>query len=274
MGDLLGRAWPFVLPGLLPVPALLHLPLLGRRGRMAWAALLGAIAASFVGDVLLLDHGGVSTLQVKTVFGRGEHGELHAWVVEQVSAPAWQWHLVVASWFALTGGLAWLHRNRPPAPPRPLAWSLLAFGSALAARLALEKTAAPEPIVWAVGVSAASFAIMPFFGWYCGARGHRFGRFVVQLLLANALQRLAVVVVGYVATMGALGTHLDTHSIPEITAPGIGRVGLTGPQAAWVHAILLPQMTFALVLTAVLGLVIGALPWWLARRGARAAGRS
>jgi hypothetical protein len=269
--ELLRDSLPFVLPGLLPVLALLHVPLLGRRGRIAWALLLLAIAIAFVGDVLLLDHSGLSTLQVTTLFGRGDEGTVTPFVVETVTAPAWHWHVAAALWFGLVGVRSWLQRNRPPASrsPNPVPIAVLAFAWALAGRLALERTAAPGPVTWAVGVSAASFAILPFFGWYCGRAGHGFVRFAGLLLLANFVQRVLLVAVGFVMTTRGLGTHLDTSGVPEITAPGMGRVVFTDATHAWTYTMLIPQLTFALAMTWVLGLVVGALPWYLARRRSR-----
>ena len=156
--------------------------------------------------------------------------------------------------------------SRQPGARHPVAIAVVAFSWALAARLGLEKSAAPEEIVWAVGVSAASIAIMRFFGWYCGARGDRFGRFVLAWFVANVLQRLELVAVGYFATTQALGTHLDIHTIPGITAPIIGDMKFTDATDAWLRAVAVPQLTFALGMTFVLGLVLGVLPWYVARR--------
>lgn len=269
MGELLSRAWVFVLPGLLPILALLHMPLVGRRGRTAWAIALGVVAIAFLVDLLIFDHSGTHTLQVKTFFGRGDPPEPHPFVVDEVMAPAWHWHVAASIWFAAIAAYAWLVRGRAPQPPRPVVISVAAFTWALVGRLALEKTAAPEEIVWAVGVSTASFAIALFFGWYCGMRGFGFGRFAAALLLANVLQRLVVVAVAYFATTRALGTHLDTHTITEIAVPMVGTMRFTDATDAWVRTALVPQLTFALLMTFVVGIVLGVLPWRLARRRAK-----
>ncbi len=269
MGELLQRCWPFLLPGLLPVVALLHVPLLGRRGRTAWAVVLGAVAVLFLVDLAVFDHAGASTLRVTTFFG-GEHGTPRAWVVDEVTAPIWHWHVAASAWFAIVAAYAWLVRGGAPGPRWPVGVAVAASTWALAGRLAFEKTAAPAEVVWAVGVTAASFAIMPFFGWYCGARRLSFGAFARRWLLATVLQRLVLVAAGYVATTRALGTHLDTHTIPALTVPAVGRVEIAGATEAWIWTMVLPQLTFALVLTFVLGLVLGALPWSIARRRAPA----
>jgi hypothetical protein len=271
VGTLLGGSWPFILPGLLPVVAQLHTPLLARRGRLVWALLLGAIALLFVADVLTFDHTGLHTLEVSTLFERGTDGELHRWVIETITQPVWQWHIAVALWFGVTAVLVWLVRDREPRAPNPVPLAVVAFAWALVARLALEKSAAPQEIVWAVGVSTASPAIALFFGWHCGARGLGFGRLALYLLLANVLQRVLLVAIGYIATTRELGTHLDTHSVTEMTIPGQGVVALQGGVHTWTRTLLVPQLTFLVVFTTVAGLVVALLPWWLARRRAAAA---
>lgn len=267
MGEMLRQCLPFVLPGLLPVLALLHVPLVRRRGRIAWAALLGTIAVLFLVDLAVLDHSGTSTLRVTTFFG-GDDGEPRAMVVDEVTAPHWHWHVAASVWFAVVAVYAWLVRDGAPGPRWPVGVAVAAFAWALVGRLALEKTAAPAEIVWAVGVTAASFAIMPFFGWYCGRRGLSFGGFAVLWLLANVLQRLVLVAVAWVATTRALGTHLDVHGIPAITVPLRGRIELRDADAAWLHAMAMPQLTFALAMTFVIGLLLGGLAWRIARRRA------
>jgi hypothetical protein len=269
MVEMLRECWPFVLPGLLPLLALLHVPLAGRRARILWAALLGAIAVAFLVDVLVLPHGDLHTLAIETVVPTGDDGGPQAVVVDRVTAPAWHWHVAAAAWFALTAMWAWLRRNGAAQPPQPVTVAVVVFLWALLGRLALEKTAAPAPIVWAVGVTWALFATAPFFGWYCGARGHRFGRFALAWLFACVLQRLAFAGVGWAATTRALGTHLDVGVVREITLPLRGRTALHDPTEAWLWALAVPQLTFAVVLSLVLGLMLGALPWWLARRRAR-----
>jgi hypothetical protein len=268
MGELLRACWPFVLPGLMPVLALLHVPIAGRRARIVWAALLGAIALAFVVDVLVLPHDDPHTLEVRTMFRTSDDLEPEPIVVDRVTAPAWQWHIATGAWFALTALWAWLRRNGAARAPEPVTAAVVAFLWALLARLALEKTAAPEPIVWGIGITWALFAIAPFFGWYCGRRGHRFGRFLLASLAANALQRLAVVGIGWLATTRALGTHLDVGVLRTVVLPVRGRVELHDPTQAWLWAIAVPQLTFALVFFTVAGAALGVLPWWLARRRA------
>jgi hypothetical protein len=114
----------------------------------------------------------------------------------------------------------------------------------------------------------ASFAILPLFGWLCGKRGFGFGRYLKNLVLTVFLQRLAIVVVAFFATTRSLGTHLDTHSVTDIRLPGIGSRTLTTPMDAWIWTMLVSQLTYAVVFSAVMGLVLGIVPWAIAKRRA------
>ena len=96
MAELLGKTWLFLVPALLPILALLHVPLAGSRARTVWAVLLGVIALGFLVDITIFDHSGATHLQIKNVFPRGPDAQPFAWVVDEVTAPAWQWHVVAA----------------------------------------------------------------------------------------------------------------------------------------------------------------------------------
>ncbi len=268
MGELLSRTWPFLLPALLPILALLHVPLAGRRGRTVWALLLGVVAVGFLVDIAVVDHSGSDTVQVKNMFPRGPDEKTHAWVVDEVTAPHWQWHVVVSIWFGVIAAYSWLVRNRAPAAPQPIARAVIVFVSVLAARLALEKTAAHEEVVWAVGVNWAMLVIALFFGWYCGSRGYSFGRLALQLLIANAICRAILVTVGFFATTGARGTHLDVGKITDFNSPVGPEVVFAEPPDLvdrWMRLLLVPQTIFVVMFT-IVGLLLGALPWHLARR--------
>jgi hypothetical protein len=269
MEDLVRGALPFVLPALLPALALLHLPLLGRAGHVVWALLLGAVAVLFAVDVAVFDHSERYSLDVVAAFG-GADGEPKLWVVDRVTAPAWAWHVVVFLWFGTVAAWAWTTRTRLPQPPRPVATAVLVFGVALAARLALEKTAAPPEVVWATGANTAAVVIAVFFGWYHGALREPFGRLARAWLLAAVVQRVLLAAVALVATTRALGTHLDAHTVTEVTLPGFGTTTLAARTDAWLWTTLVPQLAFALPATFVIGLVLAAGPWWLAGRRARA----
>ena len=271
MDELISNSLPFFLPALLPAIALLLAPSLGRRGCTLWALLFGLVAVGFVVDVLLSDHSHVETLEVKNAFGRTGAEEGHVWIVDTVAAPAWHWHVATTVFMGLLALFFFVRRGKAPSTPRPVATAVGVSLFYLAYRLALEKTAAPQPITWAVGVMPALFVILPFFGWHSGRSAWGFKRFVGNLLYMVLLQRVAIVAVAYFATTRTLGTHLDVHSVTDILLPVVGERKLTTPIEAWVWAMLVSQLTLALVFVSVAGIVLGVLPWWLARRRAPAA---
>ncbi len=256
---------------MLPAIALLLSRSLGSRGRTLWAALLGLIAMGFVVDVLVSDHTALHTLEVPNAFRRAAESQPHVWIVDEVTAPVWQWHVTVAAFLGLAALFLFVRRGRASATPQPVVAAVGVSVFYLALRLALEKTAAPVEIVWAVGASPASFVILPFFAWHCGRRVYGFARFVKNLALMLLLQRLVIVVVAYFATTRSLGTHLDTHRVTEVALPGMSERVLTDPLEAWIWTMLIPQLTYFVVFGVVFGIVLGVLPWWLARRGARTA---
>ncbi|MEO6595769.1 MAG: hypothetical protein ABIP94_13540 [Planctomycetota bacterium] len=269
MAQLLLDSLPFLAPALLPALLLLTFGSLGRRGRTVCAMLLALPAMGLLGDVLLFDHSLTHTLEVPNVFGRGPEGKPYVWILDEVNAPAWQWHVTAAAFLAAAALLIFGRRNRPAATPQPVLAAVAVSIYYLALRLALEKTATPVGIVWAVGASPASLVILPMFAWHCGRRAYGFKRFVVNLLAMLVLQRLVIVAFSYFATTKSWGTHLDVHRITDLALPAMSERVLTSPVQAWTWTILVPQMTLLLVFGLVFGIVLGTLPWWLARRCAR-----
>ncbi|HEX6810338.1 MAG TPA: hypothetical protein VF384_01830 [Planctomycetota bacterium] len=269
MDELLSNSLIFFGPALLPAVAMLWAPSLGRRGRLFWAAVLGFIAVGFVVDVLVLDHSGEYTLEVPNAFGRAGAPNGHVWVVDKVTAPAWQWHITTAVFLGLAALFLFVRRGKAPAAPSPVATAVGVSAFYLAFRLALEKTAAPKEIAWAVGVMPASLLILPVFAWYCGRLGYNSKRFLKSLLYMVLLQRVLLVGVGYFATTRTLGTHLDVHVVTDTELPFFGERKFATPLEAWTWAVLVPQLTFALFFMTATGIVLGVLPWWLARRSAR-----
>jgi hypothetical protein len=263
---LLAEALPFLVPALLPALLVLIAPLAGRRARIAFGALLLLGGAGFLVDVALFDHSAVVTLEVPNVFADAETGQLREWRVATESAPVWAWHVAVAGWLLLHGTWLLARRGRPPAAPHPVVHGAGLFLIYLTVRLVLEKCAAHRPIVWAVGSAPALVAMLPFLGWYAGARGWSLRRFAGALVLMALAQRVPLVAFGWLATTRGLGTHLDTHAVTQMR-------GLWGPRhfdgdpvQAWIWTTLVPHMTLWIATTLVAGLVLGALPWWAARR--------
>ena len=266
MQELINQALPFVGPALVPLFVIMLAPMLQKRGRTFLAALMSLVAAGFLVDIVVIDHGHMLTLDVPSVFGRGENADLHVWTMETVEAPAWHWHIVASIYYAIAALLALLGRGRPSKAPGPIITAFLLFLLVLLVRMGMEKTAAHVGIVWALGTSWAGLLISLFFGYYCGARGMGFGGFVKSFAVANVLQRAAFCLLSWFATANEWGTHLDVTALTEISAPLIGPMTLETPTQAWLYGILMPQMTFALAMSIVVGVVLGALPFAFGRR--------
>lgn len=269
MEHLLLDSLPFLAPAMLPAVVLLLAQSMGSRGRLVLAAVFGLVAVGFVGNLLVQDHTGLRTLEVPNVFPRGPDSTPHVWIVDSVKAPAWHWHIAVAVFAAAVSVWLIARRNAASTRPQPVAAGVSVFTFYLALRLALEKTAAPIEIVWAVGTTPVSVLILPFFAWYCGRHGYSLRRFVLSLLLMMAVQRFVLVMVSYVVTTRSLGTHLDVHTIRDFAPPGIGERTFSNAVEAWTWTVVIPN-TALVVFGTVLGLGLGALPWWLARRRAQA----
>src|SRR5262249_39726902 len=121
--------------------------------------------------------------------------------------------------------------------------------------------------VWAVGVDFALLLAFPFLGWYAGRRSPSFRGFVGQLFATMLLQRIVLVAIGYFATTRALGTHLDTHVVTDMHMRPLPEVTFVeDPVKAWLHTTAIPQLSIALVMTTVMGIVLGSGPFLLARR--------
>jgi len=266
MPELVSAAMPFFPVVLLTALLLCLAPQLARKGRITIAVLFLFVPLGFGIDLLLFDHSGVHTLEVPNFFPRGPDAEPHRWVTETVVEPAWKWHVCVMIAYAIPGLLLLLRAGRAPAVPNPLLMPVLVFWFFLATRLGLEKTAAPEEIVWAVGATPSLLVTLPFLGWWCGRRGMKFGRFVGMLLGCALLQRLPIVVWGWFATTKQLGTHLDTHVVTDISLPGIGPRQLVDAYDAWLWPTAIPHLTLWIVVTLVAGIVLGSGPRWFAAR--------
>jgi hypothetical protein len=240
------------------------------RTRLLLALPLLVVALAFVVDILVISHDHTNTLDVVNVFPRGASGEPYTWIVANASAPAWHWHVVVAAVLGVPA-LGVLMR-RGSAPPNPVAYGVAMFLLYLAARLGLERAAASPALVWATGATPALLVALPFFGWFAGLRRYSFRKFVGALLLTALLQRGMLIGFGYYATTCRTGTHLDTHRITDAWAPIVGSKQFDDPIEGWAMLTLMPHLTFWIIITMVAGIVLGVLPWWLARgRAARAA---
>ena len=98
----------------------------------------------------------------------------------------------------------------------------------------------------------------------------RFRRLALSLLDLALAQRAVVAAWSYVATAGQLGTHLDMSSIEKINMPVYGAHDFSGPgdhaTAQWFWTVVLPQFTVWIAFTVIVGLILGAPAYMLARR--------
>lgn len=271
MPQLLANSLPLLPLALLPAVLLLLAPLRAQRGRTRIAGVLAALGLTLIFDVLVLPHSQLHTLAVPNVFPRGPEREPFRWTTETVTAPAWHWHVFAAAMLLGAAAFVFLRRRRAPRVPSPVLHGAAVFVWYLAVRLGLEKTAAPEPIVWALGGTPSLLAILPFVGWYCGRRGHGFGGFAARLFGMALAQRLVLIAVGFVATTQHLGTHLDTHVVEDISLLFRGETRLGSDVQRWLVPTVVPHLTVWIAITVVVGLLLGSLPFWLARRRAQGA---
>lgn len=194
------------------------------RGKVRTAAgtalLVVAVTVALLADGARRDPATLTITHTTTAFV-GTQIQPKAFVVDERTAPAWQWRAVAAGWLLLWGLCAVVLRARP-APPLglPLLWSF----AALAFVPALQVTAAPAP------VALGPFPIFgPFDGFlipaaYAGAvlLGSTHDRFLVtlaKLVLLVAVPRLVLAGMMAFATSRELGTWLDVHRIDFVATP-------------------------------------------------------
>lgn len=239
----------------------------GTRLAFAIALALGAVGLLVVA---VADASTTRQLDVHNPFLHPGEDEPRLFLMETVVRPGWQWPLVAAFFLIIPAWLLLRQRTRGQGAPRPLLYALLLSIWWFAARLALTKSAAPEALTWAVGLTLPTALILPFFGGWCGARGLTFRRFALALLYLALAQRTLLVAWSYFATTGHLGTHLDMSSMTEITMPVFGAHDFTTPgdhaTSQWFWTVALPQLTLWIVTTVVAGLALGAPAFFLSRR--------
>jgi len=269
MQDLFAEIPSYLPLAMAPLLLLLIAPHASGGTRVAFAAVLG-LGALGLGVAAILGASDVCHVAVRNPFLHPDRNEPVVYVMDAVVAAGWQWPLVAAFFLLVPAWQLVRLRHRRAGPPHPVRYALLLTVWWFAARLALEKTAAPEALTWAVGVAIPTLLILPFFGGWCGSRGLGFRRFALALLDLALLQRALVAVWSYVATTGQLGTHLDMSSIEKITMPMFGAHDFSGPgdhaTAQWFWTVVLPQLTLWIAFTVVAGLVLGAPAFFLAKR--------
>lgn len=244
---------------------LLFAPTFGEKARttIAMAFLLGAAALGILAGA---NASTVSQLHVPTVFRRASTDSPHVFTIETVEAPGWRWPAAAALCLVIPSLLLLLRRARLPAVPSIVFYGALLSWWFLVTRLLLEKTAAPVGLVWATGPTVAALCIVVFAGAWAGRRGLGFLGWAGSLFLMALLARAAIVAAGWWATTRHAGTHLDLTVLDDVDILLLGPIAKdTPPTERWVSGIVFPQAGFT-VATVLVGLLLGAIPYWLARR--------
>lgn len=236
-----------------------------RRRGVSWVLFLGmAIALAAAVERF----GYTASLQVINPFFDPRLGKPVPFVVDSVTMPAWQTPLCLAIYWGAGG--AWLRVRAAPRPlPCPVTFTCLVTGWTLCLRLAWERSAAPAPLLWAVGITMPTLVLLPFVGWWAGRRGDRYGKLLFMGLCIGLVQRGILVVAGWCFTLWGWGTHLDVGAIERVhLLLGEKDFGAAGTRRfdQWWSLILVPQLLLWVPLTVVLTAVLGTLPWRLARR--------
>ncbi len=269
MFELVRSALPFyaVSMALLCVVALSSVMRPGWRVAVAVGLLLAAIGAL---ALAVTSAGTVLATDVVNPFPRGPGATLTPVVMEQATAPSWMPWAAVAATLLFPAVLLLLRRHLEPKPAHPYALGVTLCLWVLGARLMLEKAAAPQPWVWAVGLTPALFVILPIAGAYAAYRGMEFLEFVLALLLMAITQRAIVTTVSFFATTRELGTHLDMNSVTDMTSL-LGGARTFGPDefiAKWLYAAAIPQMVLWVVVTVLVGTLLGGVAFAIGRRRA------
>lgn len=268
MFELISSALPYFgvsLPILLLV-ALSGVMRPGWRLAMAVLMLLSAIGAL---ALAVTSAGTVVTTDVLNPFP-GAGAAAVPLVMDQASAPSWMPWAAVAAILAFPAALLLLRRNQEPRPSHPLGLGLLLALWVVGARLMLEKSAAPQEWVWAVGLTPALFIILPVTGALAGYRGMDFLEYLLALLVMALGQRALLTTISFFATTREFGTHLDMNAVTELRLPLLGTRTFTVDDGVskWLYATALPQMVVWVVVTILLGALLGGAAFVVARRRA------
>ena len=128
-------------------------------------------------------------------------------------------------------------------------------------RFALEKVAAPNTWTNAVGVTWLGPVVGAYFWMHLRENGRGFGALAARLLAYALIVRVGVLALMIAATTQGFGSHYDLSGFTRVTVPLTGAIRRFEPgsweQIAFLGA--LPQLTFYVVHTVVMGLLGAAL---------------
>jgi len=272
MNDLLREAawWMPVTAG--PIAVVMLAATAQRRARTAAALSLAAGAAAAL-VLAALESGATRELYVINLFIDPDQGKPIEFVTEVAQAPGWHAPALGALLLLLPAAGLFLQRRRAPSTPCPVVFCTALAAWTFAARLGLEKCAAPAALTWSTGVTFPMMLMSPFVGWWSGARNSSAYKFALILVLLGVTQRSLITGWGFVATRYGLGTHLDVSSITELNMLG-GKREFLGPGDhtldQWATLIAVPQYTLWVAFTVACGAILGGVPFVVARRRYRA----
>lgn len=264
MNELIAPALPWLPAALGPFLVLLAVPLLGTRGRVTLAMILAGMAVASV-VVAVMEGTAERTLDVVNPFPNGEAGEPEVLVFETVTAPGYAWGLCAAAFLMVAMGAVFLRKNKGGSPGLVLP-AVLAGIWLLLLRLALEKCAAPDGLVWATGLGMAVVPQGLMVGLAAGRRGAGFWKLLGALLMVGVLQRLAVSGASWVLTSQGWGTHLDMTPLKGFQPPIGDALTFETPMDAWWGGVFMPQMIGWVLATVLLGLPLGTLGWFVSKK--------
>jgi hypothetical protein len=267
MKDLLVLAVPYLPFTLLALTLVLLAPYVGEVGRRR-IVLFFAVTA--IGLIVLgvRSAGSEVKLDVVNPFPVGSDMKSVPLHTEMVTASGWQWPVAAAAFCGFTALLVFGGQRMSQGAPKPAFYCALVATAFGGMRLVLEKNAAPQGLVWAVGASIGLPILVAFVGFYAAGRKQGFGRFLLSLLLFALMQRAVLTAFAYFATMRHWGTHLDMNVVTQLVTPLGGERHFEANDAVgkWFWAIFVPQMVLWVAVTFVIGLVAGTAGWFYGRR--------
>lgn len=263
--DTLRACLPYLPATLAPLLFALLAPLGSTSVRKTFAALL-ALGALALGVYGALNRTEWISLEVLNPFFDVDAKLPRIHVVDRVQAPFWHWCAAAGGLVLVPALLLLAFAKGKPKAPQPAFYGGLLGIWYVGARLAFEHFAAPRLVVWATGIVAAMLLMFPFVGFWCGRRGFGWKGFLGQLLVLGLVHRLAIVAAAYWLTTGHYGTHLDVHTILHAKLGLQGDVTFTSDTDRWLKLIAIPQLALWVPATALVGFVLGALPFAIGKR--------
>ena len=193
------------------------------RGRSSMAIVLGVLALAGLVAALLAVLAGFEQRSLTVTATFPAYDELiivpTAFPVDQVTAPAFLWALLIAGY---AGAWAlWARSTRPGQTSGPFTLPLVLAWTGTALLLLLQKSAAPAILVQPAGVDRVLWPATLAAGLILAHRCERVVHLILYLSLFIALGRLPIAIFSMLASKGQWGTTLDISSITLFANPVI-----------------------------------------------------